>query len=136
MIVLDEQLDDPQIAREIRRWHRAVLNIRDLRPTGDVDDDTIPALLRRERGCVFVTNDHDDFWRKIEASPRYAVVCFQLPARRTREIPSLLRRLFRLAPFQTERGRCGKIIRLTQTGGEYYSRLSDPAVEFQWPPDR
>lgn len=133
MIILDEQLQDPDLVAAIRRWHRAVRNIKEFRPGGEIADENIPALLREQRGCTFVTNDHDDFWRKVDGHADFCIVCFALPSSRIGEISPLLRRAFHLDPFRTERRRGGKILQVQSHAVEYYERASDPGVRLEWP---
>ncbi len=56
MIVLDEQLNDVQIALDIARWYKgAVINILQLRPQTRVFDEAMPTLLHTVKQPTFVT---------------------------------------------------------------------------------
>ncbi|MCI0392049.1 MAG: hypothetical protein MOB07_25220 [Acidobacteria bacterium] len=94
MIVLDEQLLGRGLESEIAAWYRGkVCFIHELRPQTVVKDDAIPALLRLQRQPTFVTiNDHH-FWRKVAASARCCVVCFDFSDAEARLIPPFLKRL-------------------------------------------
>lgn len=134
-LVLDEHLQDPDLVARLRRWTRHVRNIKDLRGGGTADPE-IPDLLRRQRGCVFVTINASHFWGRLAGDPRFAVVCISLPSERTGEIPEMLRKLVRLPPFGTRNGRCGKIFRLTSRTYEYYSRDVRESQPKPWPRSR
>ena len=65
MIVLDEQLNDAQIASDIARWYRgAVVSLQELRPRTRILDDAVPTLLRAAKQPTFVTVNYKDFWNK------------------------------------------------------------------------
>jgi hypothetical protein len=122
MIVLDEQLLGRHLEFEIARWYRGpVHSIIDLRPNTIIKDDAVPALLRQQSLPTFVTINEADFWHRVAADERYCVVCFALPDSRAREIPNLLRALFRRTEFRTKASRMGKIIRVTSREVSYYT---------------
>ncbi|MDQ2733323.1 MAG: hypothetical protein M3Y56_16865, partial [Armatimonadota bacterium] len=81
MIILDEQLTDPQIAEKIRNWHPRVVTLKDL-GLGGTDDWDIPARLRRHpdvpAGGVFVTINWPDFWGQMDGDRRLTIVCMDL----------------------------------------------------------
>ena len=108
MIVLDEQLLGRNLELEIAKWYRgAVRFITDLRPNTVIKDDAIPKLLRQQNQPTFVTINERDFWRKIEISNQYCVVCFTLPDSRAHEIAQTLRLLLRHPAFKTKAKRMG-----------------------------
>lgn len=122
MIVLDEQLLGRNLEHEIARWYQgAVCFITDLRPQMVIKDDGIPRLLREENQPTFITINEKDFWRKIQLSDRYGVVCFSLPDSRAPEIADKLRALLRNPLFDTKAKRMGVVIRITDTGVSYYT---------------
>ena len=78
MIVMDEQLADPQIIRSVEQWYKGkVIVIGEARPQNRITDDVIPALLRRLKAPTFVTINYEDFWRRIPANSAYCVICFK-----------------------------------------------------------
>src|SRR5689334_17760152 len=122
MIVLDEQLLGRAIERDIARWYRGPVHfILDLRPHTVIKDDGIPELLRRQSHPTFVTINERDFWQKIEADVRYCIVCFPLSDPRVRDIPNVLRSLFRRPEFRTKAQRMGKVIRVTSEEVRFYT---------------
>lgn len=122
MIVLDEQLADPQIIRSIDRWYKGkVISIIDVHPRTAVLDDAIPVLLRRLSEPTFVTINHRHFWRKITASPDYCVICLKLPAERSLELPEALREVLSQPKWRTKRGRLGNVIFVSNRRIVYYS---------------
>lgn len=129
MIVLDEQLLGRAIDQDIARWYRGPVNfILDLRPHSVIKDDGIPELLRQQSQPTFVTINERDFWQKIEADARYCIVCFPLSDPRAREIPGVLRLLFRHLEFRTKAQRMGKVICVTSEDIRYYT-TSDKRME-------
>jgi hypothetical protein len=120
--VLDEQLSGRDLETLLGRWYPGpVLFITDLRPGTVIKDDAIPVLLRQQRQATFLTINEADFWRKVAIDDRFCVVCFALPDSRAREIPNLLRAVFRLSTFRTKTRRMGKVLRVTPTTISYYT---------------
>lgn len=135
MIVLDEQLLGRNLDQEIDRWYAGdVCFITDLRPNTVIKDDAIPYLLRQQNQPTFVTINERDFWRRVEISEHFCVVCFSLPDSRVVEISGLLRAVFHHALFSTKRLRMGKVILVTRQGLSYYSRADRQIrlIEFPW----
>ncbi len=121
MIVLDEQLNDPQLQSQIDRWYKGVVsNIKDLRPYRVIKDDLIPVLLLQLKQPTFVTINYDDFWRRIDAHSGYCVACFKLTRDRRMEVPESLRRLLSTPELATKRKRMGKVISVTDHGISFY----------------
>ncbi|HEX8844216.1 MAG TPA: hypothetical protein VF791_06215 [Pyrinomonadaceae bacterium] len=111
MIVLDEQLNDAQIARDIARWYKgAVINILQLRPHTRIFDDAVPTILRTIKQPTFVTINYTDFWKIVPASDDYCIICFKLSATGMYLIPELLRRVLSLEEFRTKRLRMGAVV--------------------------
>ena len=122
MLVLDEQLLGRDLETLLGRWYPGpVLFITDLRPGTVIKDDAIPVLLRQQRQATFLTINEADFWRKVAIDDRFCVVCFALPDSRAREIPKLLRAVFRLSTFRTKTRRMGKVLRVSPTTISYYT---------------
>jgi hypothetical protein len=122
MLVLDEQLLGRDLETVLGRWYRGpVLFITDLRPGTVIKDDAIPVLLHQQRQATFLTINEPDFWRKVAIDARFCVVCFALPDSSAREIPNLLRAVFRLPAFRTKTRRMGKVLRVTHTTVSYYT---------------
>jgi len=62
----------------------------------------------------------------------YCIINVAMPKEQIREIPGILRRLFRVPDFKTKALRMGKIIHVTQNHIEYYER--DRRIHsLQWP---
>jgi hypothetical protein len=121
MIVLDENLHDRRIIAAISTWYPGrVVSVTTLRPQSVFKDEAIPDLLRKVAQPTFVTINVSDFWKRVEPRISYSIVNVDLPKERLREIPDLLRDLFRLPEFKTRRARMGKIVRLTRNRVEYY----------------
>lgn len=122
MLVLDEQLLGRGLETALGRWYRgSVRYITDLRPGTLIKDDAIPVLLRQRQQATFLTINELDFWRKVAIDGRFCVVCFALSDARSREIPELLRAVFRQPAFRTKARRMGKVLRVTHTTVSYYT---------------
>jgi hypothetical protein len=122
MVVLDEQLLGRDLDATLAHWYRGpILYITDLRPGTVIKDDAIPVLLRQQHQATFLTINETDFWRKVNIDVHFCVICFALPDSRVRDIPDLLRAVFRLAPFRTKGRRMGTVLRVTYTTVSYYT---------------
>ena len=138
MIVLDENLQVLRLGNPIARWYGGrVCYIIDLDPGAVIKDEAIPAYLHQLKGATFVTTNVTDFWRRVRADARYGIICLALPNERMREIPNLLRWLFRLPELKTKAARMGKVVRVSRRQVRYYSvndnrlrSLSIPNVHF------
>ena len=121
MIVLDEQLNDARIARDIARWYKgAVINILQLRPHTRIPDEAIPTLLRTVKQPTFVTINYTDFWKIVPASADYCIVCLKLSADEMYLIPERLRRVLRLEELRTKRLRMGIVVSVRGESIEMY----------------
>ena len=122
MIVLDENLQVLRLGNPIATWYPGrVCYIVDLDPEAVIKDEAIPTYLRQLRGATFVTTNVTDFWRRVRADARYRIVCLSLPNERLREVPNLLRRLFRLSELKTKAARMGKVVRVSRRQIQYYT---------------
>ena len=121
MIVLDEQLTDPQIIQLFARWYKgSVRTIKELRTGTIILDDAVPTLLRRVRDPTFVTINHTDYWRVIPPSPDYCIICLRLPQSRASLASNIVRDILRLPQFRTKHARMGYVLLASLTGLENY----------------
>lgn len=126
MIVLDEQLLGRGLETAIASWYPgSVCFIHELRPQTIVKDEAISSLLQHQRQPTFVTINERDFWLKIEADPRYCVICFALSDSQAKLIPPLLKTLLRAPEFRTKAKRMGRVIRITKAEISFYTWESD-----------
>lgn len=122
MIVLDENLQVLRLGNPIATWYPGrVCYIVDLDPGAVIKDEAIPTYLRQLRGATFVTTNVTDFWRRVRADARYGIVCLSLPNERLRDVPIILRRLFRLPQPKTKAARMGKVVRVSRRQVQYYT---------------
>lgn len=122
MIVLDEQLADPQIIASIEGWYKGkVTRIQDERPLTKIPDDVIPALLRRLKAPTFVTINYDEFWRRILADSAYCVICLKLTSKRCSEISDILRTILSRPEWSTKRKRMGNVTLVSDQRIAHYS---------------
>lgn len=128
MIVLDDNLDLPDVLEPLRRWTKGrAVCLRDLRAGTVIKDDALQVLLRRQTRPTFVTTNTTDFWGRVPADKRYCIVCLPLPNERHREIPTILRRLFRHPEFRTQSARMGTVVRVSDTDIRFH-RVGASAV--------
>jgi hypothetical protein len=78
-------------------------------------------LLRQQHQATFVTINETDFWQKVSIDAHFCIICFALSDSQAREIPKLLRAVFRLPGFQTKAHRMGKVVRVTHSTVSYYT---------------
>jgi hypothetical protein len=122
MIVLDEQLLGYGLQKAIAQWYPGpVVDITSLRPGSVIRDEAIPALLRSARRPTFVTINVQDFWRRLDADPKFMVACFALADSQAELIPPLLRQLFAQERFRTRRQRLGVIARISVREIRFYT---------------
>lgn len=128
MIVLDENLKDPQVAASLRAWYRGrICHINDLRPGTTIKDDAIPMLLRAQPGCVFITENEIDFWKRVPSDPSFCLIALGCDFE-PEEVSAAVRAVFRLKEFRTRQERSGKIARATRNKVEYYMPGSSAVV--------
>lgn len=133
MIVLDEQLSDPELRDAITAWAGSrVCNITDLRPNSLIGDDAIPRLLRTQRRPTFVTINWTDFWLVAPADRRYCIACFAFPQHSRHEVPSALRRLLSFREFRDAGARMGKVALVRSSQVHYYQFPSEEVHAFPW----
>lgn len=121
MIVLDEEIHDPDLAAQIGTWYKgSVISVKTLRPHTLVKDDSMPTLLRRVSQPTFVTINWTDFWQELAADTAFCVVCVDLTSRQVNRIPLYLRRFLNLPLFKTKTARMGSVVLLRPTRVEFY----------------
>jgi len=122
MIVLDEQLMDPQIIEDFENWYKgAVITILDLRPRTQIGDDAIPTLLRKVKQPTFITINYSDFWKVVAASKDYCIICLKLSGGRSLEVSELARGVLKMKEFSTKKARMGKVISWSDDKMSYYT---------------
>lgn len=135
MIVLDENIQDYELADLIAKWYSGqVVSVKNLRPTTLIKDDGIATLLRAANNPAFVTINVKDFWQQFRADQRYCVIALLLRQEQARQISATLRSLFSLPEFRTKANRMGKIVYLRPSRLEYYT--IDRQIHYlPWPPE-
>jgi hypothetical protein len=134
MIILDEQLLSYGIRDPMARWYRGqVVAITQLRPQTVMRDDAIPMLLRAARRPTFVTINVGDFWRRLPPDPHFCLGCCAVAPPQALEVPTLVRRLFQVAPFRTQRQRLGTIIRVSPRPIQYDTTMPPVIQRCPWP---
>ncbi len=132
MIVLDDQLGE--LVAPIRKWYWGrVALLQELRE-GRIADEEVPRLLMDLDAPVFITENHDDFWRRVDGHPAYTILCFPWPRERRGDIPPRLRRLLTFAGFLRRYGLYGTVVSVGAEKVRYYRRRSGPVLEIVWDP--
>ena len=122
MIILDEQLQNPDIITAIQSWYSGtVIHVRQLRPNSVIKDDNIATLLHAAQRPVFVTINVDDFWCKLPAHANFCIIAIDLVQESAREVPRILRQVFSRPELKTRTLRLGKVIRVRKERLSYYS---------------
>jgi hypothetical protein len=133
VVVLDENLLTLRLGNPIAAWYPGrVCYITDLRPGSVIKDEAIPACLQQVKGATFVTTNVADYWRHIPAHAGYSIICLSLPNERLREVPTLLRQLFRLPELKTKAARMGKVVRVSRRQVQYYTVGSSRLHTLAW----
>jgi hypothetical protein len=128
LIVLDENLKDPQVTAAIHGWYRGrVCSINELRPATTIKDEAIPMLLRAHSGCVFITENESDFWRRPLTDPNYCVIALGAGFE-PEDVSIAIRAVLRLKGFRTRKERLGKLAKVSHRKVEYYTHWSSTVV--------
>ena len=132
MIILDEQLLNPDIVVAIKRWYPGtVTHILRLRPDTLIKDDNIATLLHAAQRPIFVTVNVDDFWRKINAHASYCVIGIAIQQQEWPKVSDILRQLLSMPQLKTRADRMGKVILVRESGILYYEQNSQ-VQELEW----
>jgi hypothetical protein len=127
-IIVDEHLGRTEVLESLQRWITA-RKIEELRPGEVIKDDRVLQVLTTLKQSTLVTID-GGFYAKRYRDARYCLLYFVVPLNRQREIPALLRRLFRLPPFKTKAVRMGKVARISSAGIQYWQLDDDELHQF------
>jgi hypothetical protein len=111
-VVLDDHLSSRDVFVPLTRW-TTVRFLREVRPDEVIKDERVPTVLQSLPRPTFVTID-GWFWDRTRRDPRYCIVYVAVREDEQREVPVLLRRLFRLPDFRTRAARMGKIVRVSR----------------------
>lgn len=124
MIILDENLNDPEIRRTLERCSPEQISDVATLGFGGRDDSQIPRLLHQHQRSLFLTENTSDFWQKPETAPAHGSYCIVCVSKHI--VCLILPLLFRTPPFNSRRQRSGVIAQvLTTTAGfavEYYRK--------------
>ena len=121
MIVVDENLHSRPIMSMINAWYQGqVVSVTSLRSSTVIKDDAIPGLWLTLKQPTFIPINDSDFWQKVAPHPAYCVITFPLPKERVKDVPNLLRLIFRHPECKTKAVRMGKVVRLTDTHITFY----------------
>jgi hypothetical protein len=138
VIILDEHLNGPEILAGFDWYPGTVHTLQQLAGFVGASDELIPALLRRNRDCIFITINVRDFWEATDGEPRCCIVAVEVVSGRALALPVLVRRLLRVPKFSSKAGRRGWVIHLGiapnvrgsagrwPAEAHYYTRRSDP----------
>lgn len=130
-VILDDQIFDEEVLIPIARW-TTVQRLRNLRPGEVIKDERVAVILREVAQPTFVTIDMG-FWRRELVDAKYCILCFPLRNDEQKQIPDLLRRLFRLPEFHTKSARMGKVVQVTPILLRYWRRGDEQLHRLAWP---
>lgn len=121
MIVLDENISSVELIEKIVAWYPGrVAILKQLRTNTTIKDDAVEMLLLRVPAPTFVTINVDDFWKKIRADERFAVVNLELKGDQLDEVSVLLRKFLKQPGFKTKAKRMGIVALVHRTHIEFY----------------
>ncbi|MEM7127424.1 MAG: hypothetical protein AAF702_13920 [Chloroflexota bacterium] len=121
MLILDEQLQNPDIIVAIEKWYPgAVTHILRLRPNSVIKDDNIATLLHAAQRPTFVTINVNDFWRKIQAHSSYCIIAMAIHQDEWPKVSTILRSVLNIPQLKTRANRMGKVILARESGLKYY----------------
>ena len=117
-LILDDQLNVRVLLAPLQRW-TSVERLQALRSGEVILDDRVPEILRTLSKPTFVTID-EDFCDVRWCDPGYAILQFPLRNDQQKNLPALLRALFRLPEFRTRAQRMGKVARVSASMVEWW----------------
>lgn len=131
-IILDEQLNRDRVLKPLLQWV-TTQKLEELHPNEVIKDDRIPSILRELKQPTFVTIDVG-FWNRSLLDPHYSILYFSFQDNQQPQLPSMLRRLFRIQEFKTKSIRMGKIAKISTTSVEYWQWGDFKKHRFLWLP--
>ena len=129
-LILDDQLFPLVVQEPLSRWI-TVRRPRDLRPNEVIKDERVLTLLREVKQLTFVMID-SRFWSRARLDEHHCILFFALTNNEQPILPTLLRRLFRVAPFRTRASRMGIVARVSTVGVEYWRLGDDRLHHLSW----
>lgn len=129
MIILDENLTDPELRVRLKKWCRGAVHVVTDPEVGAPPATQDPHLLHylvEQKDCVFVSVDKRDFYRKFDGQPRVCIVEARLGPGgfKPQVLDGVLRRLLPMSPFNQHATRGGIVARVNYTLVRYYRKLS------------
>jgi hypothetical protein len=129
-LILDDQLIPSEVLRPLQKWTTAQ-RLRDLRPGEQILDERVPEILLTLKQPTFVTIDQG-FWDVRWCHPGYCIAYFALRDDQQRELPGLLRALFREEVFRTRVRRMGKVVRVSRISIDFWLFQKPDVQQVTW----
>lgn len=131
MIVLDENLRDPELRARLEAWWPGRVIVVTEPPVGargGTKDPNLPRYLGGAPDCVFITVNAGHFFDRLDGDPKFCILELDLgtSGEDVETVYSTVRCVLRAAPFNTARKRNGLVIRANRHDAWYYRRRSDP----------
>lgn len=129
-LILDNQLDLAEVLPHLTKWITAQ-RLQSLRPGEKILDDRVPEILCTLERPTFVTIDQG-FWHSRWCHPGYCILYFALREDQQKQLPGLLRALFRRPEFQTRAARMGKVARISSAQIDYWEYSKPRPTRIPW----
>ncbi|HLG16104.1 MAG TPA: hypothetical protein VJH03_16595 [Blastocatellia bacterium] len=128
MIVLDENIDEPQRKR-LEGWRVHVRQVGvEVGQLGMKDRDEIIPLLHSLRRPTFFTRDHDFYDRNL-THPDYCLVYLEVTAAET---ANFIRRFLRHSTFRSQSQRLGKVVRVHRSAINFWQVGQSTSAKAAW----
>jgi hypothetical protein len=129
-LILDDQLNIRKVLPALQKWITAQ-RLQELRPGEVILDDRVPEILRTLKQPTFITIDQD-FCDHRWSDPNYAILYFDLRNDQQKQLPALLRALFRRSEFRTRAKRMGKVARISATTIAWWQFAKTDLQQVAW----
>lgn len=131
LVVVDEHLGYHDVTEPLQRFVKALQIGVELSQAKGLSDEQIIPFLRSLKRRTFVTID-DWFYKSRLCDNAYCLIYFHLTMEQQAQIPSLLRRLFKVEGFRTVKERMGKVVRVGHEAICYYQRGISGEQTLNW----
>jgi hypothetical protein len=131
LVVVDEHLGHHDVTEPLQRFVTAQQIGVELSQAKGLSDEQIIPFLRSLKRRTFVTID-DWFYKLRLCDNAYCLIYFHLTMEQQVQIPSLLRRLFKIEGFRTVRERMGKVVHVGHEAIRYYQRGLPGEQRLNW----
>ena len=131
LVVVDEHLRYDRVTEPLQRFVTAQQIGAELSHAKGLSDEQIIPFLRSLKRRTFITIDAW-FYKSRLCDNAYCLIYFRLTMEQQAQIPSLLRRLFKIEGFRTVKERMGKVVHIGHEAIRYYQRGLPGEQRLNW----